>query len=65
MWPKHYRDYPKDAPLKKQTIQSGNGICEMHEINGWGEAYHQLKKRKHGMIFTLLNLLFGEKEEQR
>lgn len=42
MWPKSYKDYPKDTPLVKQQLQSGKGIigCEMSELNGWGESYH-------------------------
>jgi hypothetical protein len=42
MWPKSYKDYPKDTPLVKQRVESGKGIigCEMSEPNGWGESYH-------------------------
>lgn len=42
MWPKFFKDYPVDKPLKKQCIESGKGIigCEMHELNGWGSTYH-------------------------
>lgn len=42
MWPKSYKDYPKDTPLVKQHVEAGKGIvgCEMTELNGWGETYH-------------------------
>lgn len=42
MWPKVYKDYPCDGPLKHQQIFSGKGImgCEMHEINGLGNSWH-------------------------
>lgn len=48
MWPKNYKDYPKDASLKKEEVSSGKGIigCEMHEVNGWGESYHIPKRKK-------------------
>jgi hypothetical protein len=61
MWPKAYRDYPEDKPLKKETVSTSKGIigCEMHDVNGWGETYHQPKKKKRGIIYTLLKSLFG------
>lgn len=42
MWPKSYKDYPKDTPLKKERASPGKGMigCEMSELNGWGESYH-------------------------
>ncbi|MEX1012318.1 MAG: hypothetical protein WD595_05925 [Waddliaceae bacterium] len=52
MWPKNYQDYPEDALLKKEKVESGKGIvgCEMHDVNGWGETFHhkktKAKKRK-------------------
>lgn len=40
MWPKIYKDYPPDSPLKKEQVTQGRGIigCEMHELNGWGDT---------------------------
>lgn len=42
MWPKDYKDYPKDSSLIKEKVDSGKGIigCEMHESNGWGNSFH-------------------------
>ncbi len=42
MWPKEYRDYPKDKPLVKNRVEPGKGIvgCEMHDLNGWGTTHH-------------------------
>lgn len=39
MWPKIYKDYPPDTPLKKERVKQGKAIsgCEMCELNGWGE----------------------------
>ncbi len=67
MWPKAYRDYPEDKPLKKETISTGNGIigCEMHDVNGWGETYHQPKKRKRGVVYTFLKSIFGSSKEEK
>lgn len=47
MWPKDYKDYTKDAPLKKEIVESGKGIvgCEMHESNGWGNSFHCPRSR--------------------
>jgi len=41
MWPKSYKDCPKDKPLIKYEVEPSRGIigCEMHEINGWGNSY--------------------------
>lgn len=66
MWPKEYRDYPKDKPLKKMTVSASKGIigAEMHEVNGWGESYHQPRKKKRGFIYSVLKSLFGGKEEE-
>jgi hypothetical protein len=49
MWQKEYRDYKKDQPLVKQRVEPGRGIigCEMHELNGWGNTLHQIKKKKY------------------
>lgn len=62
MWPKKYKDYPVDEPLKKESVEPGNGIIgvEMHDINGWGEEHHRPAKRKHG----LLARLFGRKSDE-
>ncbi len=48
MWAKEYRDTPPDSPLKKDPLEPGHGIigCEMHEINGWGEAYQPPSYKK-------------------
>ena len=48
MWPKKYKDYPKDCPLKKEQVVSGKGIigCEMHEKMGWGELTDEKKPNK-------------------
>ena len=42
MWPKSYKDYPKDTPLVKNRVEPGKGIvgCEMSEPNGWGDTFH-------------------------
>jgi len=63
MWPKAYRDYPEDKPLKKQTIEPGKGIigCEMHDSNGWGNSYFIEKPKKRGLIATLIIAIFGGK----
>lgn len=61
MWPKEYKDYKTDEPLIKQSVEPGKGIygCEMHEINGWGNTLQHPKKRKRGLLATLLIQLFG------
>lgn len=48
MWFKKYRDYPPDESLIKEKVEPGKGIigCEMHDINGWGESFHQYQPRK-------------------
>jgi hypothetical protein len=48
MWPKKYKDYPADTPIKKECVASGHGIigCEMHEISGWGESLHMANAKK-------------------
>lgn len=60
MWTKAYKDYPKDAPLRKETVEPGKGIigCEMHDLNGWGLSQHIPQKRKKGLLSTFLSLLF-------
>lgn len=61
MWPKSYRDYKIDEPLKKYKVEPGQGIqgCEMHDLNGWGNLLHvPLKKQKKGLVRTLLETLF-------
>jgi hypothetical protein len=59
MWPKKYKDYPVDTPLKHHKTEPGKGIVgvEMNDINGWGEEHHIYRKRKKG----LLALLFGRR----
>lgn len=41
VWFKEYKDYPIDAPLKKERLEPSQGFngCEMHELNGWGTSY--------------------------
>ena len=55
MWEKEYKDYPKDTPLRKETVETGKGIvgCEMHDLNGWGDQLHIPKRGKPG-IFKML-----------
>lgn len=62
MWHKEYRNYPNDTPLIKVEVEPNHGIigCEMHELNGWGEAHHRpFRENKRGLISTLLELLFS------
>lgn len=63
MWPKSYKDYPKDKTLKKEKVESGKGIvgCEMHEINGWGNTHHTPRPQKRGVIYHFLEKVFGGK----
>lgn len=48
MWPKEYKDYPKNAPLKKERVSPLNGIigCEMCEQNGWGDSEEKEEKEE-------------------
>lgn len=48
MWPKNFKDYPTDTPLKHETVEPGKGIigCEMHEQMGWGHEHHVYPKPK-------------------
>ncbi len=57
MWPKKYKDYPEDAPLIKEPVETGKGIVgvEMHEVNGWSETLHTPKKRKKGLFHRLFH----------
>lgn len=43
MWPKEYKDYKKDRPLKAFQVEPCRGIvgCEMHDLNGWGNSLHR------------------------
>jgi hypothetical protein len=65
MWPKRYKDYPVDEPLLKEKVEPGKGIigCQMHELNGWGEAYHALPDPKKSLRFQLLERIIGEKND--
>lgn len=66
MWPKEYKNYPEDQPLKQHEIEPGKGIigCEMHDLNGWGLTVHQSKKgKKRGMAAFLARLLEGDRPE--
>ena len=68
MWYKEYKDYPIDKALIRQKVEPSHGIigCEMHDLNGWGESYHQpLKKKKKGLIATLLELFFSSEKEEK
>jgi len=62
MWPKKYKDYPVDEPLKKETVEPGDGIIgvEMNDINGWGEQHHRPPRRKQGLIARL----FGSSSDE-
>lgn len=65
MWPKSYKNYPRDEELIKYPVEPGKGIigCEMHELNGWGNSLHiHPKKKRKGLIERLLETLFGEKK---
>ena len=65
MWFKHYRDYKRDEPLIKEQVSPSKGIigCEMHEINGWGDTIPMpVKKRKRGLIATILYQILGGPE---
>ena len=63
MWPKSYKDYPKDETLKKEQVSSGKGIvgCEMHDLNGWGSSLHQPRPKKRGLMYHLLEKIFGRR----
>lgn len=52
MWPKYYKDYREDEPLKKERREPGKGIsgCEMNDLYGWGETHHIPKKKKKGFL---------------
>lgn len=65
MWPKAYKDYPKDTKLKKDQVEPSHGIigCEMHDINGWGDSHHQTPQPKRkGFFRTLWNQLFSNRK---
>jgi len=59
MWPKSYKDYPVDSPLKQEQVAPSQGIqgCEMHELNGWGNTYQFQPKKKAGFVSMLLKRL--------
>lgn len=61
MWPKKYKDYPEDTPLKKEQINSGKGITEMHELNGWGLSDHKYRRKKGAIVQFFLGFFGGEK----
>lgn len=66
MWPKKYKNYPKDEPLIKEQVEPGEGIigCEMHDLNGWGNTLHIPKRRKRGVIASLMVAFFGKNERK-
>jgi len=55
MWPKKYKDYKKDEPLKKERVETGKGIVgvEMNDSYGWAETFHQKPKPKKGIFARL------------
>lgn len=65
MWPKSYRDYKEDAPLKKIRTEPGKGMVgtEMNELNGWGSSFHHDKKRKKGKLRSFFSILFGNSKD--
>jgi hypothetical protein len=67
MWDRDYQDYKRDQPLKQQRIEPGKGWagCEMNERNGWGNTLHHPKKKKRGMLASLLIYLFHPKKEDQ
>jgi hypothetical protein len=58
MWPKSYKDYPEDKPLKKERVETGKGIigCEMNDLNGWGNTLHIHKKKRTGLLAALFGI---------
>lgn len=64
MWPKNYKDYPKDTPLKKNRVEPMKGIvgCEMHESNGWGDTYDVSRKKRKGIFLKLLEKFISKEE---
>jgi hypothetical protein len=63
MWFKQYRDYPIDRPLIKEQVEPGRGIigCEMHDLSGWSNEIHYVKRKK-GLWATLLFYLFRDRD---
>lgn len=63
MWKNTYKDYKPDEEWLQKTVEPGRGIvgCEMHEINGWGEAFHPPKPRKRGILSRLLSFFYQPK----
>lgn len=62
MYPKNFKDYPTDAPLKHEKVDSGKGIvgCEMHEQMGWGHEHDiALKPKKVSLFRSLIYKIFG------
>lgn len=64
MWPKNYKDYPVDSPLKKYQVKTGKGIVgsEMHDLNGWSNEIHIYKPRKKSRIRKFFESLFKSKK---
>lgn len=64
MWRNLYKDYSPDSDWIKEKVHSGKGItgCEMHELNGWGEAYHQAPKPKKRFFWSLIKRIFKGKK---
>jgi hypothetical protein len=63
MWHNTYKDHEEDGPFSRQKVRTGKGIigCEMHEIQGWGHAFHRPRKKKPGIFETLLTALFKKR----
>lgn len=64
MWQKYYRDYRDNSGNRKEKVEPSRGIigCEMHEAFGWGPSPPK-RKRRRGLIASLIIALFGEGEE--
>lgn len=64
MWFKRYKDYPIDAPLLKETVESGKGVigCEMHDRNGWGiEQHHAVPMQARSVWRRWISSIWGGK----
>lgn len=63
MWFKNYKDYPIDAPLLKESVESGKGIigCEMHDLNGWGIEWHHSSPSQSSPLWRRLRAMWQGK----
>lgn len=66
MWPKNYKDYPVDTPLKKEQLKPGKGLvgAEMHDLNGWGTEIHCYLPKPKGRIRRFFDYLWGFKTKK-